>query len=153
MSRTGIALVSQPAGGELMATRTIRQTALIRGAEPKDIYATLMDSSRHGALSGQPTTVSKRVGGTFKVGHDLEGKHLKLTKDKRIVQTWRANNWPKGTYSKATFALAKAGGGTRVTFTQTGVPDQFYGEISQGWRDYYWNRLRKQFGSRRPEAR
>src|SRR5205809_1714603 len=148
MSRTGIALVSQPAGGELMATRTIRQTALIRGAEPKDIYATLMDSKRHGALSGQPTKVSKRVGGTFKVGHDLEGKHLKLTKDKRIVQTWRANNWPKGTYSKATFALAKAAGGTKITFTQTGVPSQYYKEISGGWKAYYWTPLRKKFAAR-----
>src|SRR5438046_9554957 len=95
MSRIGTALVSQPAGGELMATRTIRQTALIRGAEPKDIYATLMDSKRHGALSGQPTKVSKRVGGTVKVGDDLEGKHLELTKAKRIVQTWRANTCPR----------------------------------------------------------
>jgi uncharacterized protein YndB with AHSA1/START domain len=77
-----------------MATKTIRQTALVRGATPADIYATLMDGKRHGALFGQPTTVSPRVGGKWKVGHDLEGKHLKLVKDKRIVQTWRANNWP-----------------------------------------------------------
>ena len=83
------------------------------------------------------------------MGHDLEGKHLTLTKDKRIVQTWRANNWPKGTYSKATFALARATGGTRVTFTQTGVPDKFYGEISKGWREYYWAPLRKQYGAKR----
>ena len=75
----------------------------------------------------------------------LEGKNLKLTKDRRIVQTWRANNWPKGTYSMATFAFARAAGGTRVTFTQTGVPDQFYGEISKGWREYYWSPLRKRF--------
>jgi activator of HSP90 ATPase len=59
----------------------------------------------------------------------------------RIVQTWRANNWPKGTYSKATFALARAAGGTRVTFTQTGVPDKFYAETSKGWREY-WSPLR-----------
>ncbi len=65
------------------------------------------------------------------------------------MQTWRANNWPKGTYSKATFALARATGGTRVTFTQTGVPDEFHGEISKGWRDYYWSPLRKQFGAKR----
>ena len=64
------------------------------------------------------------------------------------MQTWRANNWPKGTYSKATFALARTTGGTRVTFTQTGVPDKFYGEISKGWRDYYWSPLRKQYGKK-----
>ena len=132
--------------------KTIRQTATIRGATPHDIYETIMDSKKHTKLSRQPTTVSRRVGGAFKVGHDLEGKNLKLTKDRRIVQTWRANNWPKGTYSKATFAFARAAGGTRVTFTQTGVPDQFYGEISKGWREYYWTPLRKQFGSRRAKA-
>ena len=92
-------------------------------------------------------------GSAFKVGHDLEGKNLKLTKDRRIVQTWRANNWPKGTYSKATFAFARAAGGTRVTFTQTGVPGQFYGEISKGWREYYWTPLRKQFGHRPAKGR
>jgi len=132
-----------------MATRTIKQTALVRGATPSDIYATLMDSTRHGALSGQPTKMSTRVGGAWNVGHDLEGKNLKLVKDKRIVQTWRANNWPKGVYSKATFALAKANGGTRITFSQTGVPSQFYKEISTGWRSYYWTPLRKTFAKAR----
>ncbi len=127
---------------------TIRQTAFIKGATPGELYATLMDGKRHGALSGQPTKVSKRVGGTFKVGHDLEGKHLRLTKDKRIVQTWRANNWPKGVYSKATFAFAKAPGGAKITFTQTGVPAPYLKEITSGWKAYYWTPLRKQFGSR-----
>ncbi len=129
--------------------KTIRQSATIRGATPHDIYETIMNSKRHTELSQQPTKVSRRVGGAFKVGHDLEGKHLKLTKDRRIVQTWRANNWPKGTHSKATFAFARAAGGTRITFTQTGVPSEYYGEISKGWRDYYWTPLRKQFGKRR----
>jgi activator of HSP90 ATPase len=129
--------------------KTIRQTATIRGATPHDIYETIMDSKKHTKLSRQPTTVSRKVGGAFKVGHDLEGKHITLTKDKKIVQTWRANNWPKDTYSKATFALARTTGGTRVTFTQTGVPDEFYGEISKGWRDYYWTPLRKQYGAKR----
>jgi activator of HSP90 ATPase len=133
--------------------KTIRQTATIRGATAHDLYETIMDSKLHTKLSQQPTTVSRRVGGAFKVGHDLEGKNLKLTKDRRIVQTWRANNWLKGTYSKATFAFARASGGARVTFTQTGVPDQFYGEIAKGWRVYYWLPMRKQFGAKRTKAR
>jgi activator of HSP90 ATPase len=108
-----------------------------------------MDGKRHGALSGQPTKVSKRVGGTFKVGHDLEGKHLRLTKDKRIVQTWRANNWPKGVYSKATFAFAKAPGGAKITFTQTGVPAPYLKEIASGWKAYYWEPLKKTFAKGR----
>jgi activator of HSP90 ATPase len=133
--------------------KTIRQTATIRGATPHEIYETLMDSKKHTGLSRQPTRVSRRVGGAFKVGRDLEGKNLALTKDRRIVQTWRANNWEKGHYSKATFRLAKVARGTRVTFTQTGVPDDKYGEISTGWREYYWNPLRQQFASRRAKGR
>ncbi len=130
--------------------RTIRQTALIRGATPHDIYETLMDAKRHSALvGGQQVKVSRRAGGAFSVGHDLEGKTLAMTRDRRIVQSWRANNWPRGVYSTATFALAKAAGGTRITFTQTGVPSEFHREISAGWRDYYWNPLRKQWGFRR----
>ncbi len=129
--------------------KTIRQTAVIKGATPGDVYDTLMDSKKHGALSGQKTTVSRRAGGTFKVGHDLEGKHLRLTKDKRIVQSWRANNWPKGKYSRATFALAKSAGGTKITFTQTGVPDEFYREIAGGWKAYYWTPLKKKFAKAR----
>jgi activator of HSP90 ATPase len=128
---------------------SIKQTAVIKGATPADLYATLMDGKRHGALSGQPTKVSKRVGGTFKVGHDLEGKHLRLTKDKRIVQTWRANNWPKGVYSKATFAFAKAPGGAKITFTQTGVPATYLKEITTGWKAYYWEPLKKTFAKGR----
>lgn len=125
--------------------RTIRQTALIKGATPRDIYATLMDPAKHGALFGQETRISQREGGAWSVGHDLEGKHMKLVKDKRITQTWRANNWPKGVYSTATFALTKAPGGTRITFTQTGVPSEFHKEIATGWRVYYWGPLRKTF--------
>ena len=128
---------------------TIRQTAIIRGATPHDVYETLMDGEQHGALFGQTTTVSREVGGEFKVGHDLEGKHLTLTKDKRIVQTWRANNWPTGVYSRGTFALAKGPGGTRITFTQTGVPSQFVKEISSGWKTYYWGPLRKKYAKAR----
>src|SRR5882762_1078684 len=129
--------------------KTIRQTATIRGATPHDIYETIMDSKKHTKLSRQPTTVSRRVGGAFKVGHDLEGKHLRLTKDKRIVQTWRANNWPKGVYSKATFAFAKAPGGAKITFTQTGVPAPYLKEIASGWKAYYWTPLKKTFAKGR----
>ena len=132
-----------------MATRTIRQTALVRGATTADIYATLMDGERHGALSGQPAKVSSRVGGKWNVGHDLEGKQLKLVKDKRIVQTWRANNWPKTNLSKVTFKLTRTAVGTRIELTQTGVPSQFYKEISAGWRAYYWKPLRSRFAKAR----
>ena len=77
------------------------------------------------------------------------GKNLTLVKDKKIIQTWRANNWATGTYSKATFALSRAPTGTKITFTQTGVPSEFYPETNSGWRTYYWGPLRKAFAKGR----
>jgi hypothetical protein len=32
--------------------------------------------------------------------------------------------------------------GTRLTFTQSGVPEQYYKDINQGWRDYYWKKMK-----------
>ena len=125
--------------------KTIRQQATIRGATPHDIYETIMDSKKHTKLSGSRTTVSRRVGGAFRVGRDIEGMNLKLVKDKKIVQSWRETDWPKGLYSRATFSLKRANGGTRVTFRQSGVPDGKYGSIKEGWIAYYWEPLKKQF--------
>ena len=61
------------------------------------------------------------------------------------MQSWRANDWPKGLYSLAMFSLARANGGTRVTFRQSGVPDGQYRSIKEGWIEYYWEPMKKQF--------
>ncbi len=61
--------------------------------------------------------------------------------DQVIVQSWRYCDWPEGHYSKAT--LKEVPGGTRLTFTQSGVPEKFYDDISQGWRDYYWEPMKE----------
>jgi hypothetical protein len=29
-------------------------------------------------------------------------------------------------------------GETQLIFTQSGVPEEFYDDIRQGWKDYYW---------------
>ncbi|MBI4283715.1 MAG: SRPBCC domain-containing protein, partial [Chloroflexi bacterium] len=66
-----------------------------------------------------------------------------LVPDKKIVQTWRASDWPEGHYSKVIFSLKEIKGGTHLTFTQTGVPEEQYEDIAQGWRDYYWAPIKK----------
>jgi uncharacterized protein YndB with AHSA1/START domain len=32
---------------------------------------------------------------------------------------------------------------SRLTFTQTGVPDEHYEDIKQGWKDYYWGPMKQ----------
>jgi uncharacterized protein YndB with AHSA1/START domain len=124
-------------------TRTIRQTVTV-AATPRRVYAALMDERKHAKFTGNPAKISRKEGGAFTCyGGYLEGFILELVPSRRIVQAWRSRNWPAGTYSIVTFALSrKAGGRTRLSFTQVGVPASDFREKTAGWRKAYWKPLR-----------
>ncbi len=126
-------------------THQIRHT--IRFAVPPGaIYHALMDSRQHQAFTGAPAKIDANVGGRFTAwGPHLSGVNVELLKDKRIVQAWRAENWPEGHYSIATFDLKRVGSGTVLTFTQVGVPAKNRKSINEGWKTHYWQPLNKFF--------
>jgi len=128
--------------------KTIRQSITFE-AIPHEVYEALMDSRKHARFTGAKASISHKVGGRF-TAYDgyIEGVNLNLVPDKKIVQSWRGSDWPKGHYSKATFSLKKVKNGTHLTFTQSGVPDQYYNDISQGWRDYYWKPMKEMLAKR-----
>ena len=121
-----------------METKTVKQTVTFK-ASPHEVYEALMDSKKHAKFTGDKATISRKVGGKFSTfdGYS-EGINLELIPDRKIVQTWRASDWPEGHYSKVTFSFKEIPGGTRLTFIQTDVPAKQYDDIAQGWRDYYW---------------
>ena len=121
-----------------METKTIRQTVPFK-ALPHDVYEALMDAKKHAKFTGGKAVVSREIGGKFSTFDGYaEGVNLELVPDKKIVQTWRAEDWPETHYSRVTFSLNKLQEGTCLTFTQSGVPEEQYGDVSQGWQDYYW---------------
>jgi activator of HSP90 ATPase len=125
--------------GSSIMPKTIRQSVTFK-ASPREIYEMLMDSRQHAKFTASKARISRKAGGKF-TAYDgyIEGTNLELVPNKKIVQSWRGSDWPEGHYSKATFTLTKVKGGTRLVFTQSGVPDQQYESIKQGWRDFYWN--------------
>jgi activator of HSP90 ATPase len=125
-----------------METKTIKQSVTFK-AGAHTVYELLMDSKKHSVLAGDEARISRKVGGKFNVGGYIEGVNLELVPDEKIVQTWRYEDWPKGHYSKAAFSLKEQAGKTRLTFTQTGVPEEFYEDIKQGWIDYYWTPMKE----------
>lgn len=125
--------------------KTIRQSVTVQ-ASPSQVYSILMDPRKHARLTGGKATISQKVGERFSTFDGYaDGVNLELQKGRKIVQSWRASDWPANHYSKATFALKKVPGGTKLTFTQTGVPNNQYSSIKQGWIDYYWVPLRELF--------
>ena len=130
-----------------MKTKTIRQSVTFR-ASPKTIYEMLMDSRKHAAFTGSKVRISRKVGGKFTAYDDyISGTNLELVPNKKIVQSWRGNDWPKDHHSKATFLLKPVKGGTRLAFTQTGVPVEIRDHpLKQGWIDYYWEPMKAMCG-------
>lgn len=130
-----------------METKTIRQSVKFK-ASPHQVYEALMDSKKHTAFTGGKAEISRKVGGSF-TAYDgyIEGVNEELVKDKKIVQKWRSDGWPEEHYSTVTFELKKAfRGGTKLSFTQTDVPEDDYESKSDGWFESYWDKMKQFFG-------
>ncbi len=124
--------------------KTIKQEVHI-DAKPQEVYEAYTDAKKHAEFTGSKVVFEKKAGGKFSVDGDLEGENLELVDGKKIVQKWRADDWPQGHYSTLTIELEAEGEGTKLVLTQENVPDDKFDDISSGWRQYYWEPMGKYF--------
>lgn len=130
-------------------TKTIKQTVTFL-ADPQTVYNALMDSKIHSKFTGGTAKISGNVGGKFSVYDGYaEGKNLELISGKKIVQSWRASDWPEGHLSTVTFDLKKVGKNTKLTFSHKNVPADQVTSIKKGWLDYYWQPMKEMFASQK----
>jgi activator of HSP90 ATPase len=126
-----------------LKTRSIRQQVTFK-AVPHEVYELIMDQKKHGQFTQSKTIINRQVGGRINSGDGyIHGVNLELVPDTKIVQSWRGSDWPEGHYSKATWEFTPITGGTRMIFTQSGIPEDQYESIAQGWRDYYWSPMKE----------
>ena len=101
-----------------------------------------MDSTKHAEFTHSPATIYRKVGREFSTFDGwASGTTLELIPDKKIVQKWRAVDWPQGYYSTVTFELRAEGQETKLVFTQAGIPEDLYADLESGWVEFYWNNL------------
>jgi activator of HSP90 ATPase len=127
-----------------MRTKTLKQTVIFQNASPRNVYDLLIDSRKHTGLSREKAVISKRVGGKFTAwnGH-LSGFNLVLKPGEKIVQAWRATGWWPDHYSIAIFDFQKAAAGTKLIFTQIGIPPHRYSGHYRGWIETYWTPMKE----------
>lgn len=126
-------------------TKTIEYTVRFK-TNPAKVYEALTDADKHTAFSGAPTTIENKEGGSFSCyGGALQGTTTQLVKNEKIVQKWRAGNWEEGVFSDVTYELEKKGEETELKFVQTGVPDDAYDQINEGWENMYWAKMKTFF--------
>jgi activator of HSP90 ATPase len=126
-----------------MKTKTIHQSVTFK-ASPHEVYELIMDSKKHAKFTGVPVKMSRKIGEKFSIySGDIVGINLELVPDQIIVQSWRYSDWPENHFSKASFLLSETPDGTKLTFTQTDVPEEHYEDIAQGWKDFYWKPMKQ----------
>jgi activator of HSP90 ATPase len=124
-------------------SKIIKQTVTFK-ATPHAVYEALMDSKKHAAFTAGKAGISRVVGGKIKAYDNyISGKNVELVPDKKIVQDWRAVDWPEGYYSRVTFRFSAVPKGTRLDFTHAQVPDGTEEEFKQGWIDNYWEPMKR----------
>ncbi len=126
-------------------TRTLEQTVTFK-ATPMQVYEMLMDSKNHESLSGEKAEISNHVGGAFTAwGSHISGFNLVLKPGSKIVQAWRATGWWPDHYSIAIFDIEAAEDGTKLSFTQIGIPPERYSGHYRGWIEAYWTPMQEVF--------
>jgi uncharacterized protein YndB with AHSA1/START domain len=123
-------------------------------ARPEQIYSAWLSTEEHSAFTGDDATVEPFVGGKHSTfGGYAEGRTLELQPGRRIVQTWRSQDFPEGTPdSRLEVTLEETLGGTLVTILHTGIPDGQAERYREGWTKYYFEALKEYFGVREEDT-
>src|SRR5262249_15753573 len=102
----------------------IRQEVVLE-ANPKRIYETLLDAKRFSEFTGGgAAAIASEAGGVFSCFNGMiTGRNVELIPNQRIVQAWRAGNWPEGVYSIVRFELNAQGSNTKLTLDHAAFPD------------------------------
>lgn len=111
------------------------------------LYRAFLDAKEHAAFTGQPATVTARVGGKLSAydGY-VTGKLVELEAHARIAMTWRTKDFPEDAPdSRVELLFHPATGGTRLTIVHDGLPAGSEDRFMKGWKRFYLEPMRAHF--------
>lgn len=124
----------------------VRVSAVLR-AQPLRVYDAWLSAKEHAAFTGSAATVDARVGGKFSAWDGyIHGENVELEPGKRIVQTWRSSDFPKGApASRLEVILKKDARGTKITLVHSEIPTGQGAEYKKGWVEFYFAGMKRYF--------
>jgi activator of HSP90 ATPase len=127
-------------------TRTSIHYELDFKSSPQRFYEVIVDQKQFAAFTGLPATIDATAGGAFSMfGGLIVGRTVELVPGQRIVQAWRPTHWDPGVYSILHFELKPREQECALVFDHTGFPAGEYDHLDWGWKNHYWEPLKKYF--------
>jgi len=132
-----------------MATESIELSRFLP-ATPDRIYLAWLNGPEHSAMTGSAATVaSTEVGGAFTAWDGyIDGVHVALEPGRRIVQTWRSDDFPADapeSYLEVTLEPVK--GGTQLTLRHRDLPEGQGPGYLAGWDEFYLAPMARYFAA------
>jgi activator of HSP90 ATPase len=113
-------------------------------AEPKDIYNALTNKSMLEIWTGEDAVMEPVSGTEFSLwGGSITGVNLEFEENRKIRQQWFFGEQDEP--SIVTIVLHPDKKGTSVELRHTNIPDEAYGNISDGWDEDFFGALRELF--------
>lgn len=111
------------------------------------VYDAWLEGRKHTDMTGSRATGYAKVGKDFTAWDGyISGKNLELVEGKKIIQAWRAAEFPgNAPDSRLEITLKKIRGGTEVAINHTEIPDGLGAGYKKGWIDYYFKPMTKYF--------
>lgn len=141
---------SQTSSSGVVNTVTVRDDQEFR-TTAEEMYETFVDPQRLAAFTRAPPKLFEgaKKGGKFELfDGNVSGEYLELEKPKKIVQSWRLNQWPAGHYSKLNieFDQNDIDHVTVMRVTWEGVPVGQEDVTKRNWGEYYVRSIKQTFG-------
>ena len=145
-----------PAAPKVTKSKGVVNTATVTDTEEfrttaDELYQTFTDVKRLTAFTRAPPRVFEGAvkGGKFSLfGGNVTGEYLELDPPKKVVQSWRLNQWPEGHYSRLMieFDQNDVDHVTVMRVTWDGVPVGQEEVTKRNWTEYYIRSIKQTFG-------
>lgn len=144
------ATTTQSKSGAVVNTTTVTDSEEFR-TTADELYKTFTDPQRLAAFTRAPPKVFEGAhkGGKFELfGGNVVGEYLELEEPKKIVQSWRLQQWPAGHHStlEIEFDQNDVDAVTTMRVNWTGVPVGQEEVTKENWQTYYVHSIKKTFG-------
>eukprot|EP01100_Stratorugosa_tubuloviscum_P015864 TRINITY_DN958_c0_g2_i3.p1 TRINITY_DN958_c0_g2~~TRINITY_DN958_c0_g2_i3.p1 ORF type:complete len:274 (-),score=125.45 TRINITY_DN958_c0_g2_i3:108-929(-) len=130
---------------EGVLARNLVQQIFFENASPHEIYELLLDSVKMTKYARAKCEVGRGVGSEFEFyDATIRGRNVELVTDAKIVQKWRAQDWPQWHFSTVTIEMKRVTGGTELNFLQIAIPFDKFRLVSETWEKNFWRKMQKE---------